>query len=70
MRQNIIFYIVACSTYSFTSAEEIINSVMAAYDDTIMELFGQDKIPKHLVENQLSKLSAISKKIRCIVKEK
>lgn len=70
VRQNIIFYIVACSTYSFTSAEEIIHSVMAAYDDTILEVFGQDRIPKHLLESQLSKLTGISKKIKCIVKEK
>lgn len=40
IKQGIIFYVVACASYSYSSAEQIINVMISTYDQTLLEIFG------------------------------
>ena len=67
--RDVLIWAIASSTYSYSNAVEIVKKVMDAFDEEVMTIFKQYKIPKGLPEPQLRRLSNLSRKIKQILEE-
>jgi len=44
------------------------NQLIKIYEETLMEIFGQQKLPKNIPNNSLTKLDSMNKKISILIK--